>query len=200
MSRRLLNLAERGGSTHCSSIYRSNSAGDEDPNRCHGGDTEMAPPSSRSFLSLPWPPPSQRFGSEWSSGSWGDLRRLGFAQRRQQRGELAMAFDPAAARRGPPERQPHPPRDHRAVAPACGVAGDVADGPDQLLDAVGGRKEPAQPWRQAQRQHREGAKQADPASGSGHGQVGQHQGSLRVDRSSQGSPRVEARRAREVLG
>lgn len=60
------------------------------------------------------------------------------------RGELAVAFDSAEARRAALKPQAHPTPTHRAVPPALHVSGDVAHDPDQVLDAVRRREEPPQ--------------------------------------------------------
>src|SRR5262245_22323174 len=71
-----------------------------------------------------------------------------------------MAFDPAKARPRAAEGQAHPAPDHRPVPPAGDVARDAAHGPDEVLDASGGREEAPQPRRQLPLQDGEGLLQA----------------------------------------
>lgn len=65
-----------------------------------------------------------------------------------------MALDPAEARGGAERAQADPAANHRAVAPALDVAGHVPQGPDEILDRVRRREEPAQPGRQAELEDR----------------------------------------------
>src|SRR5215467_7576067 len=78
----------------------------------------------------------------------GSCRRLGArvgAQSAYELGQLAMVLDAPEARGGAEQAEAGPAVNHVADAPALHIARDVAERGDEILDAVRGGEEAAQP-------------------------------------------------------
>src|SRR5437870_12290423 len=80
-----------------------------------------------------------------------------------------MSLDAPEALGGAEQAEPDPSPAHVPVAPALDVPRDVAQGADQILDAVRRREEAAEPRWQSQLQHRERFLQAFAHTGGGLG-------------------------------
>src|SRR5712691_4127159 len=76
--------------------------------------------------------------------SRGALRGRDGAECGHERAELAMVLDAPEALGGAQQAEPDPPPAHVAVAPALDVPRDVAQRPDEILDAVRRGEEAAQ--------------------------------------------------------
>src|SRR5262249_19296794 len=76
------------------------------------------------------------------------------AQSAYELGQLAMVLDAPEARGGAEQAEAGPAVNHVADAPALHIARDVAERGDEILDAVRGGEEAAQPRRQVELEYR----------------------------------------------